>query len=136
MQVEKRGSYPGFLDLHHDHQAPVRRREGVFDVAGWLVYEPAHGPLVHAPHAQPAVGSGLGNEEHPTPVGEPGRRDLDPRTKVHDLAVFDALYVREPDLLSGRVRLVARVEHVSTLTVQLGPGDTTLLGSGQHQPFA
>src|SRR5215212_2761325 len=88
------------------------------------------------PYAQPAVGSRLRDEEHPTPVGEPGCRDLDPCTKVQDLAVFDALYVYQPDLLSGRVRLVARVEHVGTLTVQLGPEDTTLLGSGQHQPFA
>ena len=49
--------------------------------------------------------------------------------------VFVAIYVDQPDLLPGRVPFVARVEYVGTLTIQLGPVDTTLLGSGQHQPF-
>ena len=101
LHVEQRGPHPGLLDLHHDYRAPVRRYEGVLDVAGWIFYEPAHRLFVHAPHAQPAVGLGLGDEEDSAPVGEPGCRDLDPRAEVQDLAVFEAINVDQPDLLSG-----------------------------------
>src|SRR5687767_14176689 len=109
------------LDLHHDYRSPVRRREGVLDVAGWIIYEPAHRPFVHAPHAQPPVRFSLGDEENSAPVGEPGCRDLVLWADVQDLTVFEASYVNQPDLLSGRVQIVARVEYVGTLTVQLRP---------------
>jgi len=35
--------------------------------------------------------------------------------EVQDLAIFQAIYVDQPDLLSGRVPFAARVEYVGTL---------------------
>src|SRR5215211_5427189 len=54
------------------------------------------------------TGPPFGGAKDLASVGEPGCRDLDPGAEVQDLTVFESLYVDQPDLLSGRMRLVAR----------------------------